>query len=197
MQLPYDSSTAIEALQCQSDSSVGLAYFYFYFNDSEKLIYRNMLHSLVFQFLKRCPGPLTDLYYRTDNGSRQPTVSELLDVLNKTVCSLRHTYIVLDGLDECGGAELTALLKFLAKAKSWNLENLHILATSRPEQAIKEAMAPLYTCLVDLHGVDSRINDDIDVYLKEFLRDDPRLNKWGIREQSLIQNIIAKRAGGM
>ena len=105
IQLIHDSATIIEALKRQADSSVALAYFYFNFNDSKKLVYRNMLHSLVFQLLGRYSGPLRDLYKWTNNGSKQPIVDELLDVLKKSAGSFNQAYIVLDGLDECVGSE--------------------------------------------------------------------------------------------
>ncbi|ETW83628.1 hypothetical protein HETIRDRAFT_415399 [Heterobasidion irregulare TC 32-1] len=154
-------STVIETLKRRVDSSVALACFYFNFNDSEKLIYRNMLHSLIFQLCNRCPGPLRDLYKRTNDGSQQPTVDELLGTLKKTIGSYSQTYIVIDALDECISSELGEVLKFLAEVKIWNLKNLHILASSRPEQEIMEAVDSLYTFTVDLHDAHSSIKDDI------------------------------------
>ena len=198
MHLLHDSSTVIETLKARVDSSVALAYFYFNFNDSEKLIHRNMLHSLAFQFFQQCPGPLIDLYKWTDDGSRQPTVDELLDVLKKSAGSFSHTYIVLDGLDECIGSDRTAVLKFLSDLQSWDLNPLHIFAASRPEQEIKEKMDTLRGGRrVDLHDTMSRINDDIQVYLDSVLENDPHLNKWGFTEKALIRDTLVKRADGM
>ena len=92
-----------------------------------------MLHSLVFQLSKQCSGPLRDLYKWTDNGSKQPTVDKLLDVLKKSAGSFNQAYIVLNGLDECVGSERTNVLKFLVDIQSWDLDPLHVLAASRPE----------------------------------------------------------------
>ena len=198
MHLLYDSSMVLETLEARADSSVALAYFDFDFNDSKKLIYRNMLHLLVFQFFQQCPGPLINLYKRTTDGSRQPTVDELLDVLRKSIGFLGQTYIVLDGLDECVGSERTKVLKFLAKVKSWDLEPLHILAASRPEQEIKETMDTLCgACHVDLHDAKSQINDDIKVYLDNVLQNNSHLKKWGPTEKALIRDTLVERADGM
>ena len=198
MKLPYDSSTVIEALKRQSNSSVALAYFYFNFNNSDKLIYRHMLHSLVFQLLRRCPGPLGELYERTDNGFQQPTVNELLDVLKKTVVLSSHTYIVLDGLDECFGSDRTNVLEFLAEIQSWNLQSLHVLAASRPELEIKEKMESLPGARhVDLHDATSRIDQDIHRFLTAQLERDPNLRIWEAKEKAQIRNALVARADGM
>ena len=193
----YGSSTVIETLKRRVDSSVALAYFYFNFNDSKKLIYRNMLHSLIFQLCNRCPDPLRDLYKRTNDGSQQPTVDELLGTLKKTIGSYSQTYIVIDALDECISSELGEVLKFLAEVKTWNLKSLHILASSRPEQEIMEAVDSLHTCTVDLHDAHSRIKDDIRVYLDNVLETDSRLKKWGPTERVLIKETLSTRADGM
>ena len=196
--LTHDSATIIEALKRQADSSVALAYFYFNFNDSKKLVYRNMLHSLVFQLLGRCSGPLRDLYKRTDNGSEQPTLDELLEVLKKSIGFFSHAFIVIDGLDECIGPERTNVLKFLAEIQSWNLQPLHILVASRLEQEIKEKMESLPgACHVDLHGATSRIDQDIHRFLIAQLENDPHLNKWEAKEKVSIRNALVARADGM
>ena len=198
MHLLHDSSTVIETLKARVDSSVALAYFYFNFNDSEKLVHRNMLHSLAFQLFQQCPGPLIDLYKRTDDGSRQPTVDELLDVLKKSAGSFSHTYIVLDGLDECVGSERTDVLRFLADIQGWDLEPLHVLASSRPEQEIKEKIKSFPRAhYVDLYDATLYIKGDIQVYLDNILKDDPRLNKWGPTEKALIKDTLVKRANGV
>ena len=194
----HNSSTAIETLQASVESSAALAYFYFTFNDSEKVLYRNMLHSLVYQLCKQCPQPLRDLYNRKDNGSKEPTVEELLYVLKITASSFSQTYIVLDGLDECGGSERTDVLKFLTDIQSWNLEPLHVLAASRPEQEIKETMDTLRgACHVNLYDSKSQINDDIKVYLDSVLQDDSHLNKWGPTEKARVRDTLVERADGM
>ena len=138
MHLLYDSSAVNESLQHRADSA--LAYFDFNFNEPEKLIFRNMLHLLVFQLWNQCPGssdPLMVLY-EIHMHSQQPTVDELLDVLKKSIGFFSHTFIVIDGVDECIRPERTSVLEFLAEIQSWDLQPLHMLAASRPEQEIKE-----------------------------------------------------------
>ena len=157
-----------------------------------------MLHSLVLQLFQQRPDPLIDLYKRTNDGSRQPAVDELLDVLKKSAGSFSETYIVLDGLDECVGSERTAVLRLLADIQSWDLEPLHVLAASRPEQEIKETMDTLHgTCHIDLHDTKSQINDDIKVYLDSVLQDDSHLNKWGPTEKARVRDTLVERADGM
>ena len=125
-------------------------------------------------------------------------MDELLDILKKSAGSFDQAYIVLDGLDECVGSERTNVLKFLVDIQSWDLDPLHILAASRPEQEIKETMDTLHgTCHVDLHDTKSQINDDIKVYLDNVLQDNPYLRKWGPTEKALIRDTLVNRADGM
>ena len=99
------SSTVIKVLKgyCYNDRSVAVAYFYFDFNEPGKLLYRNMVHLLIFQLWNQCPGgpdALKDLYECTHNGSQQPNLDTLLDVLKVTVGLFSQTFILLNALDE-------------------------------------------------------------------------------------------------
>jgi hypothetical protein len=55
---------------------------------------------------------------------------------------------MIDALDECPrhGGEMVELLAALAEIRHWNPPGLHILATSRKEPDIEEALTPLLTC---------------------------------------------------
>ena len=75
MHLFHYSSTVIETLQrdhCPPLSSTAVVYFYFDFNDLEKLTLQSLVHSLVIQLLfqlSSTPVPLWDLWVRNHDGT--------------------------------------------------------------------------------------------------------------------------------
>ena len=61
-----------------------VAYFYFDFNDLEKLALRSLVHSLVIQLLFQLSGtpvPLRDLWARNHDGTQQPKLDDLVTIL--------------------------------------------------------------------------------------------------------------------
>ena len=168
------SSTVIEALEgyCRNDRSVAVAYFYFDFNKPGKLLYRNVVHSLIVQLWNQCPGgpdALKDLYEQTHNGSQQPNLDALLDILKLTVGLFSQTFIVLDALDESTGSERKKALEFLTNIMSWKTQTLHVLSASRVVPGIKGATQSLCTNRIDLCGQNFRIKQDIRSYLDDLL----------------------------
>ena len=177
-----------------------MAYFYFDFNDPGKLLFRSFIHSMVAQLLFQGPGTpvaLKDLCVRNHDGTQQPNLDDLIAILKAMVGLFGQTYIVIDALDECTGSEREGILKFLAKMKSWDLQNLHVLATSRPVPEIEDATKRLCASRVDLKSETSPINHDIERCLQELLENNPDLQKWGTTEKTLIKENLIKRAGGM
>ena len=177
-----------------------MAYFYFDFNDPGKLLFRSFIHSLVAQLLFQGPGTpvaLKDLCVRNHDGTQQLNLDDLIAILKAMIGLFGQTYIVIDALDECTGAEREGILKFLAKMKSWDLQNLHVLATSWPVPDIEKATKRLSTSRVDLQNEMSPINDDIEQYLQELLETNHDLQQWGTTEKALIKENLIERAGGM
>ena len=106
------SSSIIETLQRDyrpaNASLTAVAYFYFDFNDLEKLALRSLVHSLVIQLLFQLSGtpvPLRDLWARNHDGTQQPKLDDLVVILRTMAESFGQTYIVLDALDECTSPE--------------------------------------------------------------------------------------------
>ena len=177
-----------------------MAYFYFDFNDPEKLLFRSLIHSLVAQLLFQGPGTpvaLKDLRVRNHNGTQQPNLGDLIAILKTMIGLFDQTYIVLDALDECTGLERDSALRFLAEMKSWDIQTLHVSVTSRSLLEIEEATECLCAFRVDLHGETAHIEHDIGRYLQDRLENDPHLRKWGTTEKALITKTLIKRADGM
>jgi len=69
-------------------------------------------------------------------------------------------YIVIDALDECSEREdQHGLFALLARIHSWNIDKLHILATSRQQVDIDEGLQTLRTGTLAI--VDTLVKLDI------------------------------------
>ncbi len=140
------SSTAIKYVfrHRRSDPHIGIAFFYFTFNDESKQGVSAMLRALLLQLcgqLQDGPSDLTSLYNSYEPGL--PPSSVLTDHLRRLIQRFRHVYIVLDALDESprSGAQ-EHVLETLEMMRKWSLQGLHLLATSRDEPDIRQSLEP-------------------------------------------------------
>ena len=140
---------------------------------------------------------LGTLFSSCQNGQRQPSLHALLEVLQQMMQEFPHIYIVLDALDECSGwEELTDILETMS---AWQLQNSHILLTSRKERDIESSLET-FIRQQDVVCLQSKLVDrDIHKYVQQRLTADKQLSRWG-RDPALRQDIEAalmKRAQGM
>jgi hypothetical protein len=104
-----------------------------------------------------------------------------------------QTFIILDALDEC--REREELLELVKKIVYWKLKNLHILATSRREKEIEEALEHLITSQICIQS--TLVDTDIYIHLRERLQSDPKLRKWPVKVQKEIEETLMDGAHGM
>jgi hypothetical protein len=196
------SSTAIEHLlqHCHDDASMVAAYFYFDFNDTEKQDPELMLRSLLCQLVQRSftiPKGVDALYSSCENGRRKPSLYALLDVTRQAAQEFAHVYVILEALDECSQrSELMAMLETVA---GWQLDNLHLLMTSRKERDIESSLES-YVGEEDAVCLQRDVVDqDIQRYVQQRLHDDKDLAKWNkddaIRQE--IEEALMHGARGM
>jgi hypothetical protein len=192
------SSTIVEHLlqHCRDEPGMVTAYFYFDFNDTQKQDPELMLRSLVCQLLQSSvmtQRGLDALFSSCENGYRQPSLHALLEVTQQMMQEFTHVYIVLDALDECTQRlELTELLKTMA---GWQLQNLHLLMTSRKERDIESSLED-YVDKEDTICLQSDIVDkDIQRYVQQRLSDDKSLVKWE-KDAAIRQEIEDALMGG-
>jgi hypothetical protein len=157
------SSTILEAVKSQYNSSptVAIAYFYFDFNDSEKQRHDKFTRSLLEQLVWRSAkafARLETLFSRCQDGNQQPTQDALEVALQQILDIPGETFIILDALDEC--KEREELLPLLEHLISWGAGNVHVLATSRRERDIEDSLKPLVTGEICLQS--ALVNVDID-----------------------------------
>jgi hypothetical protein len=187
------SSTIIEHLlqHCHDDTSMVTAYFYFDFNDTQKQDPELMLRSLLCQLLQSSVGILKGvdaLFSSCENGRRNPSSHALLQVTKEAAQEFTHVYVVLDALDEC--THRLELMDMLEAVAEWQLDNLHLLMTSRKERDIERSLEEYIregdTVCLQRDVVDK----DIQRYVQQRLRVDKGLAKWN-KDAAVRQEIEA------
>lgn len=196
------SSTILQSLfqYCADDPGKIVAYFYFDFTDPQKQVPELMARSLVSQLSQQCvkrPASLETLFSSCENRQREPTLDELLEVLQQITLESSQSYIILDALDEC--ANRTELMDILETIAGWQLKKLHILVTSRRERDIEISLETLVDArnTIDLRA--EMVDKDIRAYIDHRLSVDKNLKRWqkhrGIRQE--IEAALMKKACGM
>ncbi|CAN9256395.1 unnamed protein product [Alternaria alternata] len=192
------SSTIIENLlqYCHDDTNIVTAYFYFDFNDTQKQDPELMLRSLLCQLLQRSvviPKGVDALFSSCENGQRKPSSHALLQVTKEAAQEFTHVYVVLDALDEC--AQRSELMDMLEAVAGWQLNNLHLLMTSRKERDIERSLEE-YIREEDTVCLQRDVVDkDIQRYIQQRLRVDKGLAKWN-RDAVVRQEIEDALMGG-
>ena len=146
---------------------------------------------------------LTQMHVIHDEGSPQPSESDLIDCLKEmlAVHGQGKIYIILDALDECPNnsgmpTSREKVLNVLKDLVSLRLPQVHICVTSRPEVDIQTALGHLASHCVSLHDEGGQRQDIID-YLKSVVESDPRMGEWRGEDKQLVIDTLARKAGGM
>jgi len=135
------------------------------------------------------------LYEDTNNRQRNLTRYELEQTLRFMLEEFEESFIIIDALDEC--FQTQELLDFLANLVSWEIVDLHVLATSRREINIEVFISPLITGQLSTQDWDT--DADIELYIHKRLQDDIKLRKWceNLKLQEEIEETILSDAQGM
>ncbi|KAI0119987.1 hypothetical protein GGR51DRAFT_495851 [Nemania sp. FL0031] len=198
------TSTIIEDLQRNETSCDRLLYFYFDFNDTEKQSLYMMLLSLVSQLYKKrrdARGPFDSSVPSTEE--QRPSLILLRTVLLDMVRQAGgEVWIVLDAVDECALQRedpVCGLLPWIQSLRNSGI-NAHLLMTSRPETDIDDSIRSWARDQDMLHIQSILVEEDINAYIRAYVRDHPRFTKMfckrpGIQDQ--IENTLIKKANGM
>jgi hypothetical protein len=196
------SSTVIEHLlqHCHSDTRMVTAYFYFDFNDAQKQDPKLMLRSLLCQLVQRLviiPKGVEALFSSCENGRREPPLHALLEVIRQAAREFTQVYLVLDALDEC--TQRSELMDVLEKVAGWQLNNLHLLMTSRKERDIESSLEDYIEEEDTLCLQRDIVDKDIQLYVQQRLSRDKSLAKWNkdlaVRQE--IEAALMRGARGM
>jgi hypothetical protein len=192
------SSTIIENISrdCHVDPSLAIAFFYFDFTEPQKRHHASFVLALIIQLSTQCATTfraLATLHAECNHGLSQPTTAALMKILQDTIGSLRHAYVVLDALDEC--MEREKLCGLIEQIVDWELDGLHLLVTSRREKDIEDHLSPRVSGQIDIQS--TLVDADIRVHLREQLQTDIKFKIWPPEVQQEIETTLMNGAHGM
>lgn len=177
-----------------------VAFFFFTFNDSAKQDTSAMLRALVFQLSCQLGDNhvLLARFYN-DNRDTSPSNQALIGCLQQLLQEFDNTYIILDALDESirGGCR-GEMLQTLADLRAKSTPGLHILATSRDEPDIRDALIHDVGVLPDeiVSLKNNLIDSDIAAFVSGSLKSNRQLRKWEKYHQE-IETALTERAMGV
>jgi ankyrin repeat domain-containing protein 50 len=189
------SSTAIEyTLQhYRSDRRVGIAYHYFTFTDNAKQGVSGMLRTMLLQLSTKLDdgnAALTDLYNTYKVG--EPPEHALENTLSQILLKFEHVYLIIDALDETPrGERRVAVLRMLARMRSWAIRGLHVLITSRDEADIRDELGQIKEVSMHNKGVDK----DVEDYIVHNLRVDPKFKRIAFYHAKIERSLIERAYG--
>jgi hypothetical protein len=82
------------------------------------------------------PKVVEGVWSDANNGQQQPSIPDLVNMLQDLLLEFDHAYVVVDALDEYPKAQRDRLLRTIQGLNSLNMDALHLLAVSRPEADI-------------------------------------------------------------
>ena len=191
-------STAIQSARRRrgGDRNIGIAFFYFTFDDDSKKNESSMIRALMLQLSYQLQDGHTDLAQLHKSYSAGiPPSPVLLEYLRRLIQRFQHVYIFLDALDESpGNGPREYLLKALETVQKWGVQGLHLFLTSRDLPDIRESLGLPTTQRIVMRneGMDKDIMD----FISGQLNGDGRLRKL-LPYRDRIQEALAEGAQGV
>ncbi|KAL9100680.1 MAG: hypothetical protein Q9163_003967 [Psora crenata] len=180
----------------RSDPNVGIAFFYFTFNDESKQDVSAMLRALLLQLssqLRDGHADLTRLYESYKPGT--PPRPVLIEHLHRLIQRFHQVYIMLDALDESPrNGPRQYVLDVLQTIRKWGIQGLHLFFTSRDEPDIRDSLDISATQQVAMQN--AGVDKDIANFISGQFDTDPGLRKL-LPYRDKIQETLAKRAKGV
>ena len=183
-----------------------MAYYYFDFRDADKQNLRGLLSSLLCQLCAvsdPCYEILARIYSAHAGGTREPSDSALTQSLMEMLQleGQPAIYIIVDALDECPNISgmptpREEVLEFLEDLIDYELPNVHLCVSSRPEFDIRSVLEPLAPFRVSLHDETGQMKD-IQDYVSAVVHSDRKMRKWRAPDKQLVIDTLSERADGM
>ncbi|TPX18701.1 uncharacterized protein E0L32_002558 [Thyridium curvatum] len=135
------------------------------------------------------PRAVFELYRR----GRQPSISELLEVVEGILRDVRRLDIYLDALDE--STPRTNLLRVVRDlVTDARFHKVFLLASSREYVEIEDVMSEIS---LKISMKNHLLDDDINLYIRAKLSSHPVLQHWPAQIQTDIYHTLSKKAQGM
>ena len=191
-------STAIQSVlrHRAQDRGIGIAFFYFTFNDHSKQSESSMIRALLLQLSSQLQDGNADLtLLRQSYGTGMPPTPMLLDYLLRLIHRFRHVYILLDALDESPrNVTRDSVLDALETMREWGAQCLHLFITSRDESDIRDSLDVPTTQQIIMRN--TGIDQDITNFISGRLDGDRRLRRL-LPYRDKIQKTLANGAKGV
>jgi hypothetical protein len=201
------SSTIIENIDTMRKCGLAfLAFFYHDFREDQKRDLRGLLASLLFQFCDQSDSYydiLSNFYSTHRYGAQSPSDDAFVrcfeDILKCP--GQAPIFLIVDALDECSStspmpSHREKALALLEKLVDWQLPNLRICVTSRPEVDIKVILGPLTFRSISLENERGQM-EDIENYIKSVIEKDPRNRRWTTQDKQMVIDVLTRNADGM
>jgi hypothetical protein len=191
-------STVIQHIsrETRDRHSVGIAFFYFSFNDHSKQSGSGMLRALLLQLSAQLQGAereLEQLHMSYKSGT--PPMEALLAYIKRILHRFSDCYILIDAIDESPrDREREGVLKVLQTIQNWSLPGLHLMVTSRDELDIRKSLNPSPDQNIVMKNSD--IDKDIVNFVSYQLANEPELRRWKARHGD-IEAKLTTMAGGV
>ena len=191
-------STAIQSVlrDRKSNRGIGIAFFYFTFNDDSKQNESAMLRALVLQLSGQLHDGHVDLkrlhesYYNSI-----PPSSVLTEYLQRLIQKFRQVYIFLDALDESPRYGVRAhVLDTLDEIRHWGIQSLHLFISSRDEPDIRESLH--FLTIQEVTMQHTGVNEDIAHFVCGQMSEDRRFQRLS-PYLGIIQDTLARGANGV
>ncbi|KAL8663476.1 MAG: hypothetical protein Q9168_008085 [Polycauliona sp. 1 TL-2023] len=135
-----------EVLTRLRSETIGSAYFYVRHNDTDSHQMTNVLGSLIAQLARQNRSALAQVMEQYEQHTSRSSVTappdddDLIDLLNSMFTCFTETYIMIDGLDECGPPLAPSRKRLVDATSVLRNETAHVLIFSRDEADIRQQL---------------------------------------------------------
>ncbi|KAF2000430.1 ankyrin, partial [Amniculicola lignicola CBS 123094] len=191
-------SSIIEHLSelCRPQNESIVISFFFEFSTKDKSSLSKFLRTLLSQLVVQKQSTLESihtLYAQHHDGFKPPSERVLLETLRVALVDAGTVYFVMDALDE--SCERVGLLNIVEQVATWQLNGLHLLATSRSESDIEDTFRRLNSTILHIGG--QNIKQDIKIHVQNSVSQDRRLGRWASDVQREVVEAVSHKAGEM
>ena len=177
-----------------------LSYFYCQYSDSKTLETFNVFGSVLQQLLSRKPtlpeevaSTIKQIYA---DGMSLPSREDLIELVRSVLSLYSRTYVVIDGLDECGKDAQEDILFIVKALASFNKAIVKVVVFSR-ENAHLSTVLKHYPCV---HTSEAALTRDIISFVQATVESKLEAGELVIRNPALKEMIISElitKAQGM
>ncbi|KAM0558487.1 hypothetical protein ACHAPJ_004681 [Fusarium lateritium] len=191
-------STAIRAalVHRRGNPHIGIAYFYFTFNDQSKQDASAMLRTLILQLSSQASDNHSVLSRLHDEyPTAVPPRKALIYCLRQLIQSFSDVYIVVDALDESPkNTHRETTLDIITELRALPESKLHLIVSSRDEPDIRESLDAKPEEVIGMKN--ESVDGDIESFISQHLKENRRLRKWEACHKQ-IEEALTKGAQGV